>query len=267
MACTRRPPSPDPGRIAGGTRPELSLVLPAHDEEARIGPVAGSWVEVLDRWGLDFEILAFDDASGDRTGEILRALSRADPRVVVTRHEVNRGHGPTLLEGYRAAAGEWIFQADGDGEVPADGFPELWEARLGRDFVIGRRSGGAVRPARRMTSALARMAVSSWFGGDVGDVNCPFRLMRGARLRELLDFVPEDTFAPNVILTGLAVRHGFAIGQVPVSRRPSNRESADSEPANREPTSLGGWRLLRGAARGAWQTARAARLSRREPRA
>lgn len=256
MDLTRRPPSPAADGVAEGPL-DLSLVLPAHDEEARVGPVLKAWIEVLEGLGLSFEILAFDDASKDRTGEILLDVARADSRVLVTRHEANRGHGPTLVEGYRAAGGGWVFQADGDGEVPATAFPEVWGARHGRDLVLGRRSRRRARRVRRLVSELARAAVSGLFGGEIEDVNCPFRLVRADRLRDLLELVPEEAFAPNVLLTGLAIRRGLSIAQVPVPEGPA-RGAAPEGPTG----SLGGLRLLRGVTVAAWQTARVAWRSR-----
>jgi hypothetical protein len=50
----------------------------------------------------------------------------------------------------------------------------------------------------------------------VRDVNSPYRLIRRGRLQELLQRLPGEPFAPNVILSGLAVREGLRIGEFPV---------------------------------------------------
>jgi hypothetical protein len=91
------------------------------------------------------------------------------------------------------------------------------------------------------------------FGLEISDVNTPFRLMRRARLRPLLSGLPDDCFAPNVALAGLAARAGFRIGTVGVIHR--GRPSGGG--------SLGGLRLWRAAGRSWWQTLAIARRARR----
>ncbi len=57
------------------------------------------------------------------------------------------------------------------------------------------------------------------FGRSVGDVNTPFRLMRNQSLKPLLVHLPSNTFAPNVILSGLAGRAGLRIHEEPVTHQ------------------------------------------------
>lgn len=195
--------------------PELSVVLPAHDEEESIARVIESWSAELTRLGLDFELLVLDDGSRDRTGEIVAGLAGREPRVHLLAHP-NCGHGPTIMRGYRAARGRWVAQSDGDGEVPASAFAALWERRHGADLVLGRRVGRASPLGRRLLSAGARFVLRQWFGARLADPNCPFRLFGASALRQLLTELPDSLFAPNVALAGLAVREGLAVVEVPV---------------------------------------------------
>ena len=160
---------------------ELALVLPAFDEAPRVGDVLAEWDGALAGLGIDYEIHVYDDGSRDATPEILAACAGRSPRLRVTR-QANRGHGPTVLRGYREAAAEWIAQADADGEIPAAAFAALWERRRSADLVLGRRTGRPQRAARRAVSAVARAAVRVLGGGaGAADVNVPFRLLRRAR--------------------------------------------------------------------------------------
>ncbi len=87
---------------------------------------------------------------------------------------------------------------------------------------------------RRLTTLGARLAVSVLFGARVSDVNCPFRLMRREALQRLLPGVPPTTFAPNVALTGLAVRRGFRLFQAAVTHRSGGPGSG----------AIAGWKAL-----------------------
>jgi dolichol-phosphate mannosyltransferase len=195
--------------------PALTVVMPVYNEAAAIGEVVRSWTTELDRLGIDYELRVYDDGSRDQTPVVLEQLSNELPRLLVTRHS-NRGHGPTILRGYREARGEWVFQTDSDGEMEPVSFGRLWEKRADYDFLFGIRAGRVWTPPRWVMTRASRLAVRLLFGGGVADVNTPYRLMRREALQPLLLSLPDDLFAPNVILSGLAVRRGLRIFEIDV---------------------------------------------------
>jgi glycosyltransferase involved in cell wall biosynthesis len=194
---------------------ELSLVVPAWNEAAAIAAVVAEWRTVLDGLGVSWELRLYDDGSTDGTAELLAPLAAAEPRLVVI-HQTNRGHGPTVLRGYREARGAWIAQADGDGEIPAAAFPDLWRAREGADMVLGSRQGRTQPLSRRLLTAGARRAVRLLAGSAPADVNCPFRLLRAAACGPLFTLLGADAAVPNVTLAALAVARGLTLREVPV---------------------------------------------------
>ena len=172
------------------------------------------------------------------------------PRLTVV-HQPNRGHGPTIRRGYEEARGEWVFQVDSDDEMSAASFPDVWERR-DADLVLGYRVGRDSPRVRRIITAVSRWTVRVLFGTGVRDVNTPYRLYRRSLLARLLPLLPPDAFAPNVILTGLALRSGARVVEVGVPHR--GRRSGTA--------SLARLRLLRAAARSFIQTARVATAGR-----
>ncbi len=235
--------------------PALTLVMPVYNEAAAIGGVVRAWSGELDRLGIDYEMRVYDDGSRDQTAAVLEQLSNEIPRLLVTRHS-NRGHGPTILRGYREARGEWVFQTDSDGEMEPDSFSLLWEKRADYDFLLGIRGGREWTPPRWVMTRGSRLAVRLLFGAGVEDVNTPYRLMRRARLVELVAPLPDDLFAPNVILSGLAVRRGLRLWQTEVPHQGRRTGTA----------SLAGVRkLIKPAARSLRQTMAIARAARQQP--
>jgi dolichol-phosphate mannosyltransferase len=194
---------------------EVSIVMPVHNEEAAIRAAVAGWTTELETIGLDYELAVYDDGSTDTTPGILDALRPSMPRLVVCRHP-NRGHGPTVLRGYRDATTEWLFQTDSDGEIAPTAFRSLWEHREDADLVLGCRTNRVSQPARRLVSLVARLLVWLLFGRRFQDVNTPFRLMRRSSFAPLLRIVPDDCFAPNVALTGLAALAGLRVCELPV---------------------------------------------------
>lgn len=201
---------------------ELVAVLPMYNEVESAGVVVRTWAETFDSLGIDWEIRVYDDGSSDGSADAVRteAVQFGDRVRVITKP--NQGHGPTVLAGYREAVAdaEWIFQTDSDGELLPDGFAGLWARRGEFDFLVGRRTGRDQGLARRIVSSVSRITVRVLFGRSVTDVNSPYRLMRSAAFAPILGKIPADTFAPNVVLTGLAATKGIRSREADVEFRP-----------------------------------------------
>jgi glycosyltransferase involved in cell wall biosynthesis len=235
--------------------PALSVVLPVYNEAALVRGVVEEWIAELGRLGISYQLLIYDDGSTDDTPRVLDQLA-AEHAVVSVRRHANRGHGPSILRGYREAEGEWVFQADSDGEMEIGAFRMLWVERDTYDFLLGRRVDRTAPLTRRIITWGSRVIVRLAFGRGIEDVNSPFRLMRAARLGALLTEVPEDAFAPNVILSGLAVRRRLRVYETPVGSRQSRTA----------PGSLRRFKALRLAARSLRETLAVAVRARQETR-
>lgn len=195
---------------------DLLVIVPVYNEAGCISDVLREWTAALEALGINFEIRVYNDGSKDRTGECLKAWE-AHPRVRVT-HQANAGHGPTIHRGYREAVdeAEWIFQMDGDGEIPAAEFPRFWRERDRADGLFGIRVGRRQGWARGLISRVSRAVVKLLAGNGVEDVNVPFRLLRAASLRAVLPLIPPSTFAPNLALSGMMGRGRFRVLNFPV---------------------------------------------------
>lgn len=223
--------------------PELTVVMPVYNEQELVTQAVEEWLRALDALGVDYRVCVYDDGSKDRTRALLEALASREARLSVSSH-TNRGHGPTILRGYRESRSPWVFQVDSDGEMRAEAFGGLWSRREDFDFLLGSRRDRIETPARRLVTLVSRGAVRVLFGSGIRDVNTPYRLMRRSRLEPLLEGLPDDTFAPNVLLSGMAVRAGLRIYETGV---PHEGRRAGSG-------SLTNWRLWRAAARSLVQT-------------
>ena len=195
---------------------ELMVVMPVYNEEGCIRDVLNAWSRELDSLGIDYTILVLNDGSRDGTSEQLASLPVT--RRITVINKPNSGHGPTIMLGYRQAVerADWVFQVDSDDELRPQDFRALWEARHCHDCVIGYRVNRRSPLSRRIITSMARLVVWAMFRSPIRDVNCPYRLFRASRLRELLACLPENHSVPNVCLSGLAARGGLRISQAPV---------------------------------------------------
>lgn len=207
----------------------LTVVMPVYNEEQAIASVLEEWLAMLDALGVPYELRVYDDGSRDGTAGIVRQVAARAPRLRLIQQE-NRGHGPTVLRGYREATGDWVFQTDSDGELPAASFPGLWALRGAHEVVIGRRVGRSSPAHRRLLTAGARATIAALFGPGITDTNIPFRLMRRSWLHPLLVHFHDDIGVPNIVLSGLCRSTGARVAEVdvPFQARRGGQTSLDA---------------------------------------
>lgn len=195
--------------------PDVVVVMPAYNEAECIEPVVREWIETVGN------LIVVNDGSKDHTGAVLDKLAEELPALRVI-HQKNAGHGAALLHGYRVALDadyRWIFQTDSDGQFLAKDFTVLWTQRDGSPFLLGRRAARNDHPLRVWLSGVHANVVRALFGVRLADSNVPYRLMRADLLRRYLDKIPQEAFAPNVMLSILAARDGHSLGFHAVSHR------------------------------------------------
>ena len=223
---------------------ELKIIIPVYNEEDAIETVIKDWSDTLSSLKINFKICAFNDGSKDDTSKILHELKSKYPNLVVT-DKPNSGHGPTILKGYRDNLDvDWLFQVDSDDELRANEFEKFWKAREEFDFLIGKRIHRESPLPRIVTTQISRMVVKLFYGTKVKDVNAPFRLMRVATFKDDIVRIPTDTFAPNLIIAGLASLRKMRVKQFDV--RHHERETGE--------VSIKKWSLFKAAFKSFLQT-------------
>jgi glycosyltransferase involved in cell wall biosynthesis len=205
---------------AGHPVRELSVVLPAFNEEANIEQVVRHCVAYLDASVPDYELLVVNDGSRDRTGAILDQLARELPRLRPLHHPQNRGYGAALRTGFDAAAKRFVFYMDGDGQFDIRDLDAILPLATDDDHIVT-----GFRIERR--DPLIRRLNAKLFGGwlvrimlnvRVRDLNCAFKLIP----KKVLNAINlESTGALiNAELYGRAVRKGFGIKEIGVHHYP-----------------------------------------------
>ena len=225
---------------------DLVVVMPVYNEEECIVPVVASWRDELGALKIDFRIIVLNDGSKDDTRRALETF--ADDERIEIINKSNSGHGPTILLGYQKAIelADWIFQCDSDDEMPPDAFAAFWKRRDKYDALFAVRSGREQPLGRKIISAASRITVRILFGRGVKDVNVPYRLMRSEILRKVIAQIPDDTFAPNVMIAGAMARAKLRIINIRVPYRDRRTGTV----------SILKWKLWKVAFKSFWQTLR-----------
>jgi glycosyltransferase involved in cell wall biosynthesis len=182
----------------------LSVVAPMFDEEETVEVFYDRVLSALD--GLQFELLLVDDASRDRTPEILNRLADSDPRVRVLHLSRNFGHQAALTAGLEHARGDVVAMLDGDLQDPPEVIPKMLdEWRGGADVVYGVREHRAGEGWFKLTTARWFYRVFSRvtrldLQGNSGD----FRLLDRRALDAVLKMRERNRF-----LRGMTVWVGY----------------------------------------------------------
>jgi glycosyltransferase involved in cell wall biosynthesis len=198
----------------------ISAVFPAYNDAPTIAGLIDKTHKLLRGTGRDFEIVVVDDGSRDGTAQVLeQSLARHSDTLRVVRHEVNRGYGAALRSGFDAATKELVFYTDGDGQYDPAELPLLL-ARLTPE--IGLVNGYKIKrhdPLYRIVVGKTYNAfVRFSFQLQVRDVDCDFRLIRRALLREAR--LESDSGVICVEIVNNLQRLGCRMAEVPVHHYP-----------------------------------------------
>jgi glycosyltransferase involved in cell wall biosynthesis len=202
----------------------LYIVIPAYNEEANIGDVIASWYPIIEKHngGGQSRLVIIDDGSRDCTLEIMQEAAKTRPLLVPLTKE-NKGHGATVLYGYKYALREgadFIFQTDSDGQTLPEEFEPFWERRNEYDLIAGWRRGRQDGFSRKVITTVLRGTVKLTFGLDLRDVNVPYRLMKAETLRKWIGLVPPDFNLTNIAVMAIFGKVGARILSIPVTFRP-----------------------------------------------
>lgn len=201
-----------------------SVVIPAFNEALRLPPYLDEVLGFFEGRGAPYEVIVVNDASTDRTGEMLTAVGRRNGSLRVITHTRNHGKGGAVRAGMLAATGDLRLFSDADGATPIGELKRLEPAiAAGADVVIGSRAlrDPAVSVRTRAHRAVAGR-VFHWVVTRVGvrgiaDTQCGFKAFTAAATQKLFGPLETDGFGFDVELLLRAQRAGYRIVEVAVN--------------------------------------------------
>ncbi|HTM18954.1 MAG TPA: dolichyl-phosphate beta-glucosyltransferase [Kofleriaceae bacterium] len=204
---------------------ELSVIVPAYNEEQRIAPTLASVDDYLAASGITYEIVVVDDGSRDGTVALVEEIARKRPAIRCIPTKPNRGKGHAVRVGMLGAVGAIRLMCDADGSIPAFEIPRVVNPiRMGEvDIAIGsRRADGAQvgrkQPwYRRAWSRVANQVVQRVLVRGVRDTQCGFKAFSAEAAVAIFSRCRIDGWAFDLEALALANRMGFAIREQAVS--------------------------------------------------
>jgi glycosyltransferase involved in cell wall biosynthesis len=195
----------------------LSIVVPIHNEEPSILPLYDRLTRVMLSLGRPYQILFVDDASTDRSFELLANLVETDPRLKVIRLRRNFGQTAALSAGFHEAEGDVIIAMDGDLQHDPEDIPALL-AKIdeGYDIASGWRKERVDNPiTRKIPSRIANWLMAKASGIDLRDFGTTFKAYRAEVLKDVNLYGDLHRFIP-----ALASFYGARVAEVPIRNTP-----------------------------------------------
>ncbi len=197
--------------------PELSVVVPVHNERDNIVPLLAEIATAL-RGKSDFEIVYVDDLSRDDSLAVLTQAKAQFPELRVLRHVTQSGQSTALRTGIKAARGQWIATLDGDGQNDPADIPKLLamrgespnEIKLFAGWRVNRQDTGSKRWASKWANAIR----SRLLRDETPDTGCGIKLFERAAFLDLPYFDHMHRYLP-----ALMQRAGWQVKSVPVNHR------------------------------------------------
>ncbi|SME98979.1 Glycosyl transferase family 2 [Tistlia consotensis] len=157
------------------TRPALSLVVPAFNEEPNIQKTLATIAATMAELPLEhYEVVVVDDGSHDATAALVEQASAADARIRLVRHTVNKGLGSSILDGAAAALAEKFMVVPGDNDMSADLMYAMARHHDAAELVIAAPLNLEIRPDFRIfLSLMYRLLYFCAFRVYVFYVNAP----------------------------------------------------------------------------------------------
>lgn len=202
--------------------PFLSVIIPAFDEEKRIGSALTELTRHLSGKPYEWEIIVADDGSTDRTREIVESAAASDPRIryLGLRHG---GKGWAIKNGMLHSTAEWRFMCDADLSMPASHIDRFLpgDRAPAHDVGIGSREAeGAQRfnepQWRHLTGRIFNYAARLVALGGLNDTQCGFKLYRGSLADRVFDIQKAESWGFDVEVLYLSRKMGATIEEVPI---------------------------------------------------
>ncbi|MFM1848194.1 MAG: hypothetical protein RL417_1668 [Pseudomonadota bacterium] len=226
---TPRQPKRDLAELLGGDSGvaptvDLSIIIPALNEERRLPPTLIDMIDHLDGRDTTYEVIVVDDGSSDGTASVVRKFERIRPAIKLLRLPLNAGKGNAVRTGMLNATGKRILFADADGSTPFGELDRLMTALdHGADIAIGSRA--RVSKDTRVATVWYRKLLGRIFNGVVNlvllpriaDTQCGFKLFTAEAAREIFPRQTARRFGFDVEILYIARQLGLLIVEVPIN--------------------------------------------------
>jgi len=202
--------------------PELSIVIPAFNEQRRLPETLRRVRAYLEARRADAEVIVVDDGSRDATAALVEARRGEFPGLRLVSNGVNRGKGYSVRHGVREARGRIVLFTDADLSAPIEEADKLLAAMRDHEVAIGsRRVDRSLievhqSPLRELAGIVYNFLVRAITGLRFVDTQCGFKAFLREPSRIIFEQQRIERFGFDPEILFLAKRHGLRAVEIPV---------------------------------------------------
>ncbi|MFA5070024.1 MAG: dolichyl-phosphate beta-glucosyltransferase [Patescibacteria group bacterium] len=196
---------------------KLSLIIPAHNEESRIGQTLKEYLKFFDK---DTEIIVVLNACQDRTLAVVEDIARHSPNLIYTDIKEAIGKGGAVREGFRQASGDLIGFVDADGATSPEEFDKLIQAVAdGADGAIASRYIAGARAKRTFLRNIIGLTFhfiqKALFWLPYRDTQCGAKVFRKELIKRIRPELKVKNMVFDIEILARAKKYGYKIKEVP----------------------------------------------------
>jgi dolichyl-phosphate beta-glucosyltransferase len=204
--------------------PYLSVVIPAYNEEKRIGGTLQKTLGYLQKQDYRYELIVVDDGSSDKTREVVESFMQDNPEIHLISYPKNAGKGKAVRKGINGSKGEFVLFMDADNSTSIEELEKAFAVmENGVDIAIGSRGidPGMITVKqpyyRQLGSKVFNSIAFFWLSlSEFEDTQCGFKLFRGEVARRIFSIMKVDGYMFDVESLYLAKKLRYTIKEFPV---------------------------------------------------
>lgn len=200
-------------------KPEISLIIPAYNEELRIGKTLDKIIEYFELLNRTYEIIVVDDGSKDDTASVVQDYKN----VKILKQIPNQGKGAAVRRGMLESTGDFRIFSDADLSTPIKEFQKLYDCfKSGTDVCIGSRAVDysmikVHQPFyREFMGKTFNKIVQLLVIKGIKDTQCGFKGFSEKAAKQIFNIAKIDGFGFDVEIIYLASKLGFKVKEIPV---------------------------------------------------
>lgn len=191
----------------------ISVVIPVYNEADSLKPLTDELVSVLKELGQSYEIIFVDDASTDKSLEVLKRLAQTYPAMRIVKLVQNSGQSAAFDAGFKLAKNAVIVTMDADLQYDAHDIPMLLEKLGSYDVVCGWRKNRLDSKIKLISTKIANAVRNKLSNENIKDTGCSLKAFKRSYLAQIKMYKGMHRFFPTLLkmqgakVTEVAVRH------------------------------------------------------------
>ncbi len=180
-------------------KPNISIVIPVYNEEENLGPLLEGIMSVMELLSKSYEIIFIDDASTDKSLEVLKKLAAKLPHLRIIKFEKNSGQSAAFDAGFKLAQGEAVITLDADLQYDPQDILKLLEKLNDYDVVCGWRKTRHDPWLKLVSTKIANAVRNKLSGENIKDIGCSLKAFKRCFLTNLKMYKGMHRFLPTLL--------------------------------------------------------------------